>query len=100
MGREVLVAAVGRLFGRERTLSSIAAVRDGGGLVTEFGEVDCDVAVVGAGPYGLSESSTPGLHFLGAPAAWSYGPTMRFVSGSWYASAALTTHLKAHARAR
>lgn len=30
------------------------------------------------------ESSVPGLHFLGAPAAWSFGPTMRFVSGSWY----------------
>lgn len=30
------------------------------------------------------ESSVPGLHFLGAPAARSFGPTMRFVSGSWY----------------
>jgi len=30
------------------------------------------------------ESSVPGLHFVGAPAAWSFGPTMRFVSGSWY----------------
>lgn len=40
------------------------------------------------------ESSVAGLHFLGAPAAWSYGPIMRFVSGSWYASAQLTTHLK------
>ncbi len=32
------------------------------------------------------ESSSPGLHFLGAPAAWSYGPLMRFVSGTWFAS--------------
>jgi hypothetical protein len=31
------------------------------------------------------ESSVPGLHILGAPAARSFGPTMRFVSGSWYA---------------
>jgi cation diffusion facilitator CzcD-associated flavoprotein CzcO len=31
------------------------------------------------------ESSVAGLHFIGAPAAWSFGPTMRFVSGSWYA---------------
>jgi FAD-dependent urate hydroxylase len=31
------------------------------------------------------ESSVPGLHIVGAPAAWSFGPTMRFVSGSWYA---------------
>ncbi|HSL11190.1 MAG TPA: NAD(P)-binding domain-containing protein [Actinomycetota bacterium] len=31
------------------------------------------------------ESSVDGLHFVGAPAAWSFGPTMRFVSGSWYA---------------
>ena len=31
------------------------------------------------------ESSVPGLHFVGAPAAVSFGPTMRFISGSWYA---------------
>jgi lysine/ornithine N-monooxygenase len=30
------------------------------------------------------ESSVPSLHFLGAPAARSVGPIMRFVSGSWY----------------
>ena len=30
------------------------------------------------------ESSVPGLHIVGAPAAWSFGPIMRFVSGSWY----------------
>jgi cation diffusion facilitator CzcD-associated flavoprotein CzcO len=30
------------------------------------------------------ESSVPGLHFVGAPAARSYGPVMRFVSGTWY----------------
>jgi hypothetical protein len=35
------------------------------------------------------ESSVRGLHFLGAPAAWSFGPTMRFISGGWYASRAL-----------
>jgi cation diffusion facilitator CzcD-associated flavoprotein CzcO len=32
------------------------------------------------------ESSVPGLHFLGAPAAWSFGPLMQFVSGTRYAS--------------
>ena len=32
------------------------------------------------------ESSVPGLHFMGAPAAWSFGPIMRFISGSWYAA--------------
>ena len=36
------------------------------------------------------ESSVPGLHFSGAPAAWSYGPIMRFVSGSWYAASTLS----------
>jgi FAD-dependent urate hydroxylase len=36
------------------------------------------------------ESSVPGLHFLGAPAAYSFGPIMRFVVGSWYAAPALT----------
>ncbi len=35
------------------------------------------------------ESSLPGLHFLGAPAAWSFGPIMRFVSGSWFAAQAV-----------
>lgn len=35
------------------------------------------------------ESSVPGLHILGAPAAWSFGPTLRFVSGSWYAGRAV-----------
>lgn len=40
------------------------------------------------------ESSIAGLHFLGAPAAWSFGPTMRFVSGSWYAAHQLTVHLR------
>jgi FAD-dependent urate hydroxylase len=45
-----------------------------------------DLRVVGGYPVlrrGL-ESSVPGLHILGAPAARSFGPTMRFVSGSWY----------------
>jgi FAD-dependent urate hydroxylase len=39
------------------------------------------------------ESSVPGLHFMGAPAAWSFGPIMRFVSGSWYSACALTEHV-------
>jgi cation diffusion facilitator CzcD-associated flavoprotein CzcO len=36
------------------------------------------------------QSSVPGLHFLGAPAAWSFGPLMRFVAGTGFASLALT----------
>ncbi|MGP0024112.1 MAG: FAD-dependent oxidoreductase [Streptosporangiaceae bacterium] len=36
-----------------------------------------------------SESSVTGLHFLGAPAAWSFGPIMRFVAGGWYAGRSL-----------
>lgn len=35
------------------------------------------------------ESSVPGLHFLGAPAARSFGPVMRFVAGSWFSSTAV-----------
>jgi hypothetical protein len=35
------------------------------------------------------ESSVEGLHFLGAPAAESYGPLMRFVSGTRFAARAL-----------
>jgi FAD-dependent urate hydroxylase len=36
------------------------------------------------------ESSVPGLHFLGAPAAYSFGPVMRFVSGGWFSGRELT----------
>jgi cation diffusion facilitator CzcD-associated flavoprotein CzcO len=43
------------------------------------------------------ESSVPGLHFLGAPAAWSYGPLMRFVSGADFAARTVTESV---ARAR
>jgi hypothetical protein len=35
------------------------------------------------------ESSVPRLHFIGAPAAWSFGPIMRFVSGGWHTGRAL-----------
>lgn len=36
------------------------------------------------------ESSIPGLHFVGAPAAGTFGPIMRFVIGTWYAAPAVT----------
>lgn len=39
------------------------------------------------------ESSVPGLHFLGAPASWSYGPLMNFVSGTRYAGRHLANHI-------
>jgi hypothetical protein len=35
------------------------------------------------------ESTVPRLHFLGAPAARSFGPVMRFVAGSWFSSKAI-----------
>jgi hypothetical protein len=38
------------------------------------------------------ESSVPGLHFVGAAAAWSYGPLMNFVSGTRYAGSVLGQH--------
>jgi FAD-dependent urate hydroxylase len=41
------------------------------------------------------ESSVPGLHFVGAPAAASFGPVMRFVAGTPYAARALTRKLTA-----
>jgi cation diffusion facilitator CzcD-associated flavoprotein CzcO len=41
------------------------------------------------------ESSVPGLHFVGAPAAWSFGPIMRFVSGGWFASRAVAGRIAA-----
>jgi hypothetical protein len=39
------------------------------------------------------ESSVPGLHFLGAPAIWSYGALMQFVVGTHYASRTLLRSL-------
>jgi FAD-dependent urate hydroxylase len=36
------------------------------------------------------ESSVPGLYFLGAPAALTFGPVMRFVCGTWAAARGLT----------
>ena len=45
------------------------------------------------------ESTVPGLHFLGAPAAWSFGPTMRFISGSWYAASGVSAALRRAAAA-
>lgn len=40
------------------------------------------------------EASVPGLHFVGAPALFSYGPLMRFVVGTWHAAPALTTRVR------
>ena len=39
------------------------------------------------------ESSIPGLHFVGKPAAWSFGPVLNFVSGSHFAGAELVRAL-------
>jgi cation diffusion facilitator CzcD-associated flavoprotein CzcO len=36
------------------------------------------------------ETSVPGLHVIGGPAAWSFGPLMRFVVGTWFSAEALT----------
>jgi cation diffusion facilitator CzcD-associated flavoprotein CzcO len=44
------------------------------------------------------ETSVPGLHILGAPAAWSFGPLMQFVSGTTYASRSLTRHIATNTR--
>ncbi len=39
------------------------------------------------------ESSVPGLHFLGAPAANTFGPLCRFVVGTRYTARALTRYI-------
>jgi hypothetical protein len=57
----------------ERELAASIAVADGG------------YPVLGPG----LESSVPGLHFMGAAAAHSFGPIMRFVVGSWYSAPAV-----------
>jgi len=44
------------------------------------------------------ESSVPGLHFVGTPAANSFGPLCRFVVGTRYAARALTAFVVNHSR--
>jgi len=44
------------------------------------------------------ESSVPGLYFLGAPAAWSFGPLMRFVAGTSWSARALARGIELRAR--
>jgi hypothetical protein len=46
------------------------------------------------------ETSVAGLHVMGAPAAWSFGPIMRFVSGSWYGGRALVNAMAGRAHRR
>jgi FAD-dependent urate hydroxylase len=41
------------------------------------------------------ETSVDGLHILGSPAAWSFGPLMQFVSGTHYASRKLMERVSA-----
>jgi hypothetical protein len=50
--------------------------------------------VLGAG----FESSIPGLHFVGASSAWSFGPIMRFVVGTHFTAGAVAKHLTTKAR--
>jgi FAD-dependent urate hydroxylase len=44
------------------------------------------------------ESSVPGLFFVGAPAAWSFGPIMRFVAGGWFGGQSVAQALARRAR--
>jgi hypothetical protein len=44
------------------------------------------------------ESSLPGLHFVGAMAAESFGPLMRFVSGTTYVGPAVAAELASSSR--
>jgi NADPH-dependent 2,4-dienoyl-CoA reductase/sulfur reductase-like enzyme len=40
------------------------------------------------------ESSLPGLYFLGAPAAGTFGPLLRFVAGAEFAATRLARHMR------
>ena len=44
------------------------------------------------------ESSVSGLHFLGAPASWTFGPLLFFVAGSDYAARTLARHMAREGR--
>ena len=39
------------------------------------------------------ESSVPGLHFVGAYSAWSFGPIMRFVAGTKFTAHTVAKHI-------
>jgi hypothetical protein len=40
------------------------------------------------------QSSVAGLHFVGKPAAWSFGPILNFISGSHFAGAELVRAMR------
>lgn len=46
------------------------------------------------------ETSIPGLHILGAPGTWSFGPLLMFVSGTHYTSRALTQRIARNSSTR
>jgi hypothetical protein len=46
------------------------------------------------------ESSIRGLHFVGAPAAWSFGPLMRFVAGAEFTARAVFEHIVTASKSR
>jgi hypothetical protein len=39
------------------------------------------------------ETSVSGLHILGSPAAWNFGPLMQFVSGTTYVGSTLAKYV-------
>jgi FAD-dependent urate hydroxylase len=47
---------------------------------------------------GAFMTSVPGLRIVGAPAAWSYGPLMRFVAGTEFTAPRVATELLASGR--
>lgn len=65
------------------------------GIVADLRRVD-GYPVLGRG----LETSVAGLHMVGAPAAWSFGPINRFVSGSWFAGGAVAREIAGRSSAR
>lgn len=57
-------------------------------------EIACGYPVLKRG----LESSIPGLHFIGKPAAWSFGPLLGFVSGTEFASSELVRSIARNQR--
>ena len=46
------------------------------------------------------QSSVPGLHFVGSYSAWSFGPIMRFVAGTWFTAPAVAGHIARNVHGR
>jgi thioredoxin reductase len=92
--------------GTERTVDHVLLATGYQVDIAKYGflapELLARIAHVGGSPRLSSgfETSVDGLYVLGAPAAWSFGPLMRFVAGTEFAAPVVARALIGRRRAR